>query len=207
MPLVLAIFGVGMTLGNIVLPRLADRALMPTAGGLLVWSALALAAFPLVAGNVWLLSVDVFCIGIGGALGTVLQTRLMDVAGDAQNLAAALNHVAFNTANALGPWLAGLALAAGFGLRSTGIVGQVLALGGLAILGDRQGPAAAPDRSRPTDPDRSATAPIPTIAATLRNMVVGRVLPSGRTTRKTREGTSDAGGSIARRPLSTNNKR
>ncbi|ROO28856.1 MFS transporter [Salinisphaera orenii MK-B5] len=150
MPPVLAIFGVGMTLGNIVLPRLADRALMPTAGGLLVWSALALAAFPLVAGNVWLLSVDVFCIGIGGALGTVLQTRLMDVAGDAQNLAAALNHVAFNTANALGPWLAGLALAAGFGLRSTGIVGCVLALGGLAIwaiawrAGRRPGPI-APD--------------------------------------------------------------
>lgn len=133
MPLVLAVFGVGMTLGNIVLPRLADRALMPTAGGLLIWSAIALAVFPFVAGNAWLLTADVFCIGIGGALGTVLQTRLMDVAGDAQNLAAALNHVAFNTANALGPWLAGLVLAAGFGLRSTGVVGCLLALGGLAI--------------------------------------------------------------------------
>ena len=122
-----------MTFGNAVLPRFADRALMPTAGALLVWSAIALACFPLVAGNAWLITLDVFCIGIGGALGPVLQTRLMDVAGDAQNLAAALNHVAFNMANALGPWVAGLALAAGFGLRSTGAVGCLLALGGLAI--------------------------------------------------------------------------
>ena len=135
MPLVLAVFGIGMTLGNIVLPRLADRALMPTAGGLLVWSALSLAVFPLVAHSPVGITIDVFCIGIGGALGTVLQTRLMDVAGDAQNLAAALNHVAFNAANALGPWLAGLALAVGYGLPSTGIVGSALALGGLAIWG------------------------------------------------------------------------
>lgn len=134
-PLVLAVFGIGMTLGNIVVPRLADRALMPTAGGLLVWSALSLAIFALVAGNPWALTIDVFCIGFGGALCTVLQTRLMDVAGDAQNLAAALNHVAFNAANALGPWLAGLALIAGYGLPSTGLVGSALALAGLAVWG------------------------------------------------------------------------
>ncbi|RYE92642.1 MAG: MFS transporter, partial [Oxalobacteraceae bacterium] len=75
----------------------------------------------------------VFAIGGGGALGTVLQTRLMDVAGEAQALAAALNHSAFNTANALGPWLGGLAIAAGWGWTSTGFVGCALALGGLAI--------------------------------------------------------------------------
>ena len=57
----------------------------------------------------------------------------MDVAGDAQALAAALNHSAFNTANALGPWLGGLAITAGFGWASTGWVGCGLALGGLAI--------------------------------------------------------------------------
>ena len=57
----------------------------------------------------------------------------MDVAGEAQTLAAALNHSAFNVANALGPFLGGLAIAAGFGLTSTGLVGSALALGGLAI--------------------------------------------------------------------------
>lgn len=132
-PLVLAAFGVGMTIGNIVVPRFADRALMPTAGVVLVWAALALAVFPLAAGNIWLLTLDVFCIGLGGSLGTVLQTRLMDVSGAAQALPAALNHSAFNFANALGPWLGGLAIAAGYGLTSTGWVGALLALGGLAM--------------------------------------------------------------------------
>ncbi len=132
-PVVLAVFGVGMTIGNLVVPRFADRALMPTAGILLLWSAGALALYPLAAGNMTTMMLDVFAIGLGGALGTVLQTRLMDVAGDAQALAAALNHSAFNTANAIGPWLGGLAIAGGLGWTSTGIVGCGLALGGLAI--------------------------------------------------------------------------
>jgi DHA1 family inner membrane transport protein len=92
-----------------------------------------LALYPLAAGRLWSVLLDVTAIGIGGALGTILQTRLMDVAGDAQALAAALNHSAFNTANALGPWLGGMAIAAGFGWTSTGWVGCALALGGLGI--------------------------------------------------------------------------
>ena len=134
-PLVLCAFGLGMTASNLVVPRFADRGLMPTAGGLLLWSAAALALFPYAAQNIWTASLDVFLIGIGGALGTVLQTRLMDVARDAQSLAAALNHSAFNTANALGPWLGGLAIAGGYGWTSTGWVGCALALGGLAVWG------------------------------------------------------------------------
>jgi DHA1 family inner membrane transport protein len=76
---------------------------------------------------------SVFLIGLGGALGPVLQTRLMDVAGEAQTLAAALNHSAFNVANALGPFLAGLAIAAGYGVSSSGLVGAGLALCGLGV--------------------------------------------------------------------------
>ena len=57
----------------------------------------------------------------------------MDVAEDAQTLAAALNHSAFNCANALGPWLGGLAIAAGLGWTSTGWVGCGLALGGFLL--------------------------------------------------------------------------
>ena len=132
-PIVLAVFGVGMTLGNFVVPRFADRALMPVAGGLLAFSAVALAIYPFAASHLWSITLVVAAIGIGGALGAVLQTRLMDVAGDAQGLAAALNHSAFNTANALGPWLGGLAITAGYGLTATGWVGCGLALGGLAI--------------------------------------------------------------------------
>jgi DHA1 family inner membrane transport protein len=131
--LVFSVFGVGMTAGNLVVPRFADRALMPTAGVLLAGSAAVLAIYPSAAVNLWTVSADVFLIGVGGALATVLQTRLMDVAGDAQSLAAALNHSAFNVANALGPWLGGMAIAAGFALTSTGYVGCALAVGGLAI--------------------------------------------------------------------------
>ncbi|PZO92279.1 MAG: MFS transporter [Sphingomonas sanxanigenens] len=134
-PLVLAIFGVGLTLGNLGAAWAADRALMPTAAGMFLWSAISLALFPFAAPHLWSLCIVVFLIGIGGGVGTVLQTRLMDVAGDAQTLAAALHHSAFNLANAIGPWLGGLAIAAGYGWTSTGWVGSLLALGGLAILG------------------------------------------------------------------------
>jgi len=142
-PLVLGVFGIGLTVGNLVIPIYADRAVMRTAGLLLGWSAIVLVLFPFMAGNLWLITLSVFLIGIGGALGTVLQTRLMDVARDAQGLAAALNHSAFNFANALGPFLAGLAIAAGYGWTSIGWVGSLLAVGGLplwlvAVLLDRR---------------------------------------------------------------------
>lgn len=134
-PFIFAAFGVGMTAGNLFVPRFADRALMATAGKLLVWSAVVLGLYTVAAHNVWALTLDIVAIGFGGSLATVLQTRLMDVAGDAQSLAASLNHSAFNVANALGPWLGGMAIAAGYGWASTGLVGCALALGGLIVWG------------------------------------------------------------------------
>ncbi len=145
-PAVLAVFGLGMTAGNLVCAWAADRAQMPAAGATLVWSAIALALYPAATASLWTLTPTVFLIGCGCGLATILQTRLMDVAEDAQTLAAALNHSAFNVANALGPWLAGLALTAGFGLPATGWVGVGLALGGLAIWAIS---LAADRRSRP----------------------------------------------------------
>lgn len=133
-PLVLAVFGVGMTVGNLFWAWLADRRLNHAAIGAFVWSAVALGLFPLVAGNIWLLTLDILLIGFGGGLGTILQTRLMDVAGEAQALAAAAHHSAFNVANALGPWLGGLAIGAGYSLRMTGWIGVGLSLGGLAVF-------------------------------------------------------------------------
>jgi DHA1 family inner membrane transport protein len=132
-PLVFSVFGAGLTAGNLFAPYFADRKLMPTAGALLLWSTASLLLYPLAAHNVWAISLNVFLIGCGAALGTVLQARLMDVAGDAQALAAALNHSAFNTANALGPWLGGMAIAAGYGWTSTGLVGAALAAGGFLL--------------------------------------------------------------------------
>lgn len=141
-PVVLCIFGLGLTAGTLAGAWAADRALMPSIGGILLWTAAALALFPFATGNIWAISAVVFLVGTSGGLGAMLQTRLMDVAGDAQTLAAALNHSAFNTANALGPWLGGMAIAAGHGWSSTGWVGTALALGGfviwiVAVLDDR----------------------------------------------------------------------
>jgi DHA1 family inner membrane transport protein len=133
-PAVLAVFGVGMTVGNLFWAWVADRAQTKAAIAALLFSAASLALFALLAGNIWTLCIVVLLIGFSGGLGTILQTRLMDVAGDAQALAAAAHHSAFNMANALGPWLGGLAISAGYGLTSTGWIGSGLALGGLAIF-------------------------------------------------------------------------
>jgi DHA1 family inner membrane transport protein len=132
-PVALALFGVGMTLGTIVCAWGADRALMPTAGLTLAFGLVMFLLYPLAAPHLATMLPIILLIGCGGGLGAVLQARLMDVAGDGQTLAAALNHSAFNTANALGPWLGGMAITAGYGWTSTGPVGVALTLGGLAI--------------------------------------------------------------------------
>lgn len=134
LPWVFAVFGIGMFLGNILGAWAADHLGFKAAGGLLLWSAAALALYPLAAPHLWAVMVVVFLIGGGGGLGSILQTRLMDVAGDAQTLAAALNHSAFNMANAIGPLLGGMAIAAGYGWASTGWVGMGLSLGGFVIF-------------------------------------------------------------------------
>jgi DHA1 family inner membrane transport protein len=71
---------------------------------------------------------------LGSVLVVNLQLRLMDVAGDAQTLGAAMNHASLNIANALGAWLGGVVIAAGWGLRAPALVGLALSLAGVAIL-------------------------------------------------------------------------
>lgn len=133
-PVVLAVFGIGMTIGNLSAGWAAGFGLNRTAIAIMLWTAASLAFFTTSTGSLWTITLAVFLIGLGGGLGAVLQTRLMDVAGDAQALAAAAHHSAFNVANALGPWLGGLAISAGYGFPSTGWIGVALSLGGLAIF-------------------------------------------------------------------------
>lgn len=133
-PTMLALIGLGMVTGNIAGGWLSDRALRATMVGCLIFSGVSLGLFSLSSANVWTAGFNLFLIGGSIAMGPALQTRLMDVAGDAQTLAAALNHSAFNIANALGAWLGGLAIAAGWGWTSPGLVGAGLAAGGLVIL-------------------------------------------------------------------------
>ena len=134
-PLVLALYGGGMVAGNFLGGWLADRALMAGLIGLSVALAVALALFSLLAARPVAAVVMAVLVAVAGsAMVPGLQTRLMDTAADAQTLAAALNHSALNVANALGAWLGGLVIAAGFGYTAPALVGSALAVGGLGVL-------------------------------------------------------------------------
>ncbi|MCW2687799.1 MAG: transporter [Mycobacterium sp.] len=134
-PLALMVFGVGMVVGNWLGGRMADwsviRSLYIAIGALAVM----LAVFVIASHNPYTAMLLLFGIGAsGGAIAPALQTRLMDVAADAQTLAAALNHSALNIANASGAWIGGLVIAAGFGYTAPAAAGAVLAITGLAVL-------------------------------------------------------------------------
>ncbi|MAC79625.1 MAG: MFS transporter [Rhodobacteraceae bacterium] len=133
-PLALSTFGIGCTLGNIYAGRLASWSQFGATLILLVGMIVSSVFYALVMGNWPLMALGIFVLGTTAGLVIPLQMRLMDVAGDAQTLAAALNHAAFNFANALGPFLAGIALSAGYGWSATGWVGAALSVGGIVVL-------------------------------------------------------------------------
>ncbi|WP_275788194.1 MFS transporter [Pararhizobium gei] len=133
-PLMLSVFGAGMILGNVVGSRLADWALLPAIGIALVFNLAAYVLFYFTMTTPWMAVINILLIGGGFAVVPGIQTRLMDVAGEAQTLAAALSHSAFNLANALGAWLGGLSIAAGYGWTSTGLVGAIMAAAGISIF-------------------------------------------------------------------------
>ncbi len=128
------LFGVGMNAGNVIGSWLADKSLMGTIAGSLIFNVVVLSLFSLTATIPVMLALCVFLIGCGFAAGPALQTRLMDVAADAQTLAAASNHSAFNIANALGAWLGGLVIARGYGFAATGYVGAALSFLGMFVF-------------------------------------------------------------------------
>ncbi|MFD5975208.1 MULTISPECIES: MFS transporter [Streptomyces] len=132
--LVLALFGIGMTLGALAAGPLTDRALRPTLYGSLGALAVVLVAFPFTVHVPWAALVMVTLLGAVGFMTTTpLQLLVMNKAKDAPTLASASNHSAFNLANAGGAWLGGVAIAAGWGWTSPAFVGAVLAAAGLAI--------------------------------------------------------------------------
>ncbi|MDR0069492.1 MFS transporter, partial [Acinetobacter sp. 11520] len=114
---------------------LADKNLNKTIVGVLISSAIAFVVASFLMSNIYTAIASLFLIGLTlMGLGGALQTRLMDVAGDAQTLAASLNHSAFNMANALGAFLGGWVLSHQMGWIAPIWVGFVLSLGGLIIL-------------------------------------------------------------------------
>jgi len=134
-PIFLLSFGLGMVAGTFIAGIMADWSIFRSLiiGG--VGMAATMLAFWIAAPYGWALLPIVFLITtLGSVLVVNLQLRLMDVAGDAQTLGAAMNHASLNIANALGAWLGGLVIAAGWGLRSPALVGLALSLAGVAIL-------------------------------------------------------------------------
>lgn len=133
-PIILALFGLGMNVGNVIGSRLADWSLNKTIGGMLVFNILVMLLFATTSQSVYMLCLTTFLTGCGFAVCPAIQTKLMDVAEDAQTLAAATNHSAFNVANALGAWGGGLVIAWGLGYAATGYVGVVMSILGLIIF-------------------------------------------------------------------------
>ena len=134
-PAALAAFGVGGTLGTWGSGRLVEIwGVGRTAFASFAAMAMTQAFASWAVGSWPMMILSAFLIAAGAGLVIPLQTRLMDVAGKAQSMAAAMNHAAFNAANALGPFLAGAALAAGWGWRAPGLVGVVLTAAGALVL-------------------------------------------------------------------------
>ncbi|WP_374116380.1 MFS transporter [Hoyosella sp. YIM 151337] len=134
-PAVLMLYGAGMIVGNIIGGVLADRSLKPALFGLFAGLSALLALFTVTAGTAPLALVNLVFISIfGAALVPALQTRLMDVARDAQTLAATANHSALNVANGVGALLGGKVIAAGYGYTAPAAVGAVLAAAGIGVF-------------------------------------------------------------------------
>jgi len=134
-PVFLLVFGVGMVVGTWLAGELADWSILRSLIGSAIGMALVLLVFAAaVPFGWWALPVAFALPVVGSVLAVNLQLRLMQVSGDAEILGAAVNHASLNAANALGAWLGGLVVTAGFGYRAPALVGVALSVIGLLIL-------------------------------------------------------------------------
>lgn len=143
---ILFVIGVGLTIGINLGGRLSDRGLMRALIGMLITFAVLSAAFSLASNNKIAAVVVIFLWGIA-AFATLppLQTRVLDSAKEAPNLASTLNVGAFNLGNAGGAFVGGQTIALGFGLTAVPLTAAAVALSGLVVAAF----AAALDRQRP----------------------------------------------------------
>ncbi|MCP1502253.1 DHA1 family inner membrane transport protein [Curtobacterium herbarum] len=133
-PLVLVVVGLGMVVGGLLGGFLADRSVKATIFVGLFALVGALLVTVLTAQWVAGLFIGAFLLGAtSSAIPPAVQSRLMDVAGDARTIAAALNHSAFNLGNSLGAALGGAVIAAGFGFVAPGWLGIGLAMLGVVV--------------------------------------------------------------------------
>jgi MFS transporter, DHA1 family, inner membrane transport protein len=124
---VLVVFGVGITLGNLLGGRLADWKQMPVIVAGVILLIVIFLTMPFFERNTVLAVAMVFVWGcVHFAAGAPLQARIVDQAKGAPNLASTLNQGAFNLGNALGASLGGIMLTEGIGY-------QYLSLGSAAV--------------------------------------------------------------------------
>lgn len=132
---ILVIYGVGLTAGNYLGGRFADKALNRTL--IVVLSALTalLLVFAATMHSAIPAAVTIFAWGVATfALVPPLQTRIMTVASGAPTLASSVNIGAFNLGNALGAALGGLIIRLHFGFESVSVAGAALAFSGLLLV-------------------------------------------------------------------------
>jgi len=157
-PIALITMGAGMTVGNLLGGWLADRNVVRAMFLGFGLFALSLLGYALTAANPVGMFVFLFAIGAtGAALSPAIQTRLMDVAGDSQTLAAAVNHSAFNIGNSLGALLGGVVVAAGLGYVAPAWLGLLacvvgVALAAISVITSRRAAAVPPSTVPRTQP-------------------------------------------------------
>lgn len=131
---VLMAYGLGMITGNYIGGGLADRDLEKGILFSLTMIAVVLVSFYFTSSSPWIGIPNFAIVGLFGAtLVPSLQIRLMDVAGDAQTLAAALNHSALNLANAGGAAIGGVVIGAGLGYSAPALAGAGLAVTAIIV--------------------------------------------------------------------------
>lgn len=132
----LAVFGLGLFVGNIAGGKLADRALMPLLYVTLAAQAVILFAFYFVAGSQ---IASVICIFLMSAFGFATVAPIQKLVTDnaraagAPNLASAVNIGLFNLGNAIGAWAGGAVIGLGFGFAAPNWAGAILSIGALAL--------------------------------------------------------------------------
>ncbi|WP_448661198.1 MFS transporter [Sphingomonas sp. CJ20] len=128
-------YGLGLTAGNWLGGRFADRSVDRTLMITLAALSAILVAFAMSMGHAGVSAVLIFLWGVASfALVPPLQIRVMTAAAEAPNLASAVNIGAFNLGNAFGAALGGGVIAAGLGYPAVAMAGAATSLLGLGAL-------------------------------------------------------------------------
>jgi len=131
----LVLYGIGLTIGNTLGGRLADRSIERTLVGSFATLAIVLVVFAGVMHWPLPAAAAILIWGVASfAIVPPLQMRVMEAAADAPNLASAMNIGAFNLGNAIGAALGGGVIGAGLGLPAVALAGAAMAAAALGLL-------------------------------------------------------------------------